>query len=125
MRTDLRTPDLTRLARWLIWPIVLAITAFTLCPIQFRPTTPAPADLERIFAFIVLGILLSIAYQKMRLLSFSLAVVGAALIEAAQKFSPGRHGHLHDFDVKVVGIVSGMLLGILLLKLCQPRHISG
>jgi hypothetical protein len=37
------------------WLLLIAVAVFTLSPIQFRPVTAAPADVERFVAFALLG----------------------------------------------------------------------
>src|SRR5215470_1781537 len=106
----------TRLSRCTVWLVALTIAIFTLCPIQFRPMTAAPADLERWLAFAVLGGLLAVAYPKHRVRFALLAIACAAILEMAQNLTSSRHGHLSDFDVKAIGIVAGMALGAWLLR---------
>jgi hypothetical protein len=115
---------LTQLAQWIVWPAVLAIVAVTLCPIKFRPMI-LPADLERSLAFALLGVLLSLAYPKHRALFLLLGISCAALLEAAQHLVQGRHGHLHDFAVKAVGMCTGSLAGALILYLWPSQSPDG
>jgi hypothetical protein len=115
---------LTQLARWILWPAVLAIVAITLCPIKFRPML-LPADLERSLAFALLGILLSVAYPKHRILFLLLGIGCAALLETAQHFAQGRHGRLHDFAIKAVGMAAGSLLGAFISHLWPSQPLDG
>jgi hypothetical protein len=114
---------LTQVARWIVWPAVLAIVAVTLCPIKFRPMV-LPADLERSLAFALLGGLLSVAYPKHRIICLLLGIGCAALLEAAQYLVQGRHGHLHDFVIKAVGMVAGSLLGAFILHLWPSQPLD-
>jgi hypothetical protein len=41
--------------RWVAWLLVIAVAVFTLSPIELRPVTAAPANLERFAAFAVIG----------------------------------------------------------------------
>ncbi|MEZ0171244.1 VanZ family protein [Microvirga sp. TS319] len=105
--------------RWVAWLLILAIAVFTLAPIEFRPVTGAPVNLERFAAFAVIGAALCLGYPKHRvpILVLLLGLVG--LLEVAQNHVPGRHGRLPDGLVKA----SGALLGIafaMLIERCKP-----
>ena len=103
---------------------MLAVVAVTLCPIKFRPMI-FPADLERSWAFGLLGVLLSVAYPKHRIICLLLGIGCAALLEAAQYLVASRHGHLHDFAVKAVGVAAGSLLGAFILQLWPSQPLDG
>ncbi len=64
--------------RRLAWLLVLAIAAFTLAPIEFRPMSGAPVSLERFAAFAVIGAALCLGCPKHRvpILILSLGFVG-------------------------------------------------
>jgi VanZ family protein len=94
-------------SRWLAWLLVLAITVFTLAPIELRPTTAAPVSLERFAAFAAIGAAFCFGYPKHRLYMLVLLVGIVGLLEAAQNLVPGRHGRLPDGLIKA----SGALLG--------------
>jgi len=103
--------------RWVAWLPVLAIAAFTLAPIEFRPMTGSPAGLERFAAFAVIGTAFCLGYPKHRvpILVLLLGLVG--FLEVAQNHVPGRHGRLPDGLVKA----SGALLGVAFAMLIE-RH---
>ncbi|NIX75685.1 VanZ family protein [Microvirga terricola] len=105
--------------RWVGWLLVLAVTAFSLLPIQFRPTTEAPANLERIAAFAAIGGAFCLGYpgQRVRIVLLTLAVVG--LLEGTQNLVSGRHGRLSDATMKAVGALLGAA-GVALIE----RRIS-
>jgi hypothetical protein len=93
--------------RWIAWLLVCAIAAFTLSPIELRPITGAPADLEQFAAFAIIGASFCLGYPKHRF-GIVLLVIGiTGLLETAQHLVPGRHGRLPDGIVKA----SGALLG--------------
>ena len=83
------------------------------CPIELRPVTAVPADLERFVAFVLVGAAFSIGYPKRRVLILLLVLAGVGLLEIAQHFVPGRHGHFHDAVVKASGVVLGALTAML------------
>ena len=85
---------------------------FTLSPIELRPQTPAPADLERVAAFAVVGAAFAIAYPKHRLAVLVLVLAVAVGLELAQHLTPGRHGRIHDVLVKAFGAALGTLVVI-------------
>jgi hypothetical protein len=86
---------------------VAGIAFVTLCPISLRPHL-AGANLERLAAYGVLGVLASRAAGR-RALGATVAVIVLAFgLEAAQRLAPGRHAHLADAVVKAFGGVSGV-----------------
>jgi hypothetical protein len=93
--------------RWVAWLLIGAVVVFTLAPIQFRPVTGAPANLERFAAFVTIGAAFCLGYPKHRLHILVLLIGIVGFIEVAQNYVPGRHGRLPDGLVKA----SGALLG--------------
>ncbi|MGZ3378614.1 MAG: hypothetical protein ACXU8S_18620 [Phenylobacterium sp.] len=84
-----------------------AIGFVTLCPIGLRPHL-ASANVERLCAFAVLGVLMSKAAGRRAIGATALVMALAFGLEAAQRFAPGRHAHLADAVVKAFGGVSGV-----------------
>ncbi len=89
------------------WALFAAIALFTLSPIELRPVTAAPVDVERFGAFLALGLLLGIGYPRHRALVVLGALVAAAGLEGLQLLVPGRHGHLADAGVKAAAALIG------------------
>jgi VanZ family protein len=89
------------------WILFAAIAVVTLTPIELRPVTTAPVDVERFAAFLGLGLLLGIGYPKHRVLVVTGALVAAAGLEGLQLLVPGRHGHLADAAVKAAAALIG------------------
>jgi hypothetical protein len=93
----------------------LMITALTLCPIQYRPTTGHVLS-ERFVAFGLLGALSVFAFpRRLRRNIIMLATIALAL-EAGQKLSSSRHGRVLDVAEKVAGGVSGIIAASLILR---------
>src|SRR4051794_29488285 len=97
------------IARWIALALALAIAAVTLGPISVRPMTGAAPDLERVFAFALLGGAIALGYSSHRdlIVSVLLAVAFAAFLEVSQNFVPNRHGLMHDFVVKSLAVIVG------------------
>jgi VanZ family protein len=93
------------------WLLLIAVAVFTLSPIQFRPVTAAPADVERFVAFALLGGVFCLAYPRQRRVILLLVLASAGVLEALQHVVPGRHGQVHDLLVKVVGAIAGAFGG--------------
>jgi VanZ family protein len=105
------------LLRTFAWLLVLAIIAFTLLPIEFRPSIGSSAKMERFLAFAVFVGVFCLAYPKYRIsiCMFAIAIIG--LLELAQKFVPGRHGRLlTDGIPKVSGALFGFLIAMILRR---------
>ena len=93
------------------WLLLAAILVVTLSPIGWRPVTGAPADLERLVAFGVLGIAFSLGYPKHRALILLLLVCVAGSSEALQSLVPTRDARMADAAVKALGGVMGVFAG--------------
>lgn len=99
---------LLRLAAWLALALILIVT---ISPIQFRPITGEPADVERFAAFFLVGFLFALAYPRHWLAVLILTVGCAGMFELLQRLAPGRHGELADFVFKAVGAIGGVCIG--------------
>jgi hypothetical protein len=98
---------ITMIFRCIAWLFVCAIAIVTLSPIELRPVTAAPADLERFAAFVAIGAAFCLGYPKHRL-TIVLVVIGiAGLLEVLQHVVPGRHGQVHDYVMKAIGVMVG------------------
>ncbi|MBF9233910.1 VanZ family protein [Microvirga alba] len=107
--------------RSVAWLLVLAVAAFSLLPIQFRPVTDAPADLERLAAFAMIGGAFYLGYPKQRLRIVLLVIGIAGLLEAAQNIVPGRHGRLPDGIVKASGAILGAAIAMVIDREIKRR----
>lgn len=103
---------LRRAARILSWLTLVAVAFVTLSPIAFRPETPFGADQERFAAFAAVGVLLTLGTPRHRLGWFLGLLAVAGLLEAAQTLVAGRHGRLHDAEVKAAGAVAGAVVAL-------------
>jgi apolipoprotein N-acyltransferase len=101
------------LSRWLAWLLVLAIAIVTLAPIELRPVTAAPANWERLAAFMALGALFCLGYPHRRWRIVGLVIGLAGLLEVLQHVSPSRHGRVPDGMVKAAGALLGIGLAVM------------
>lgn len=99
---------LFRLAAWLVLALILIVT---ISPIQFRPITGEPADLERFAAFFLVGFLFALAYPRHWIAVLMLTIGCAGMFELMQRLAPGRHGEFADFVFKAVGAMAGVCIG--------------
>jgi len=109
---------ISRVCRWLAWPLLVAIIFVTVSPIGLRPVTPAPADLERFVAYAALGGVFCLGYPKHRLLALVSLVALAGALEALQHLVPTRHGRISDAAVKALGAATGILVAQRLATFC-------
>jgi len=93
------------------WCCLAAIVVATLVPGELRPTTAAPANLERLVAFATTGALFWLGYPRHKVLVTIGLVLAAGVLELAQLLAPMRHARLEDFLVKSAGVVLGALGG--------------
>jgi hypothetical protein len=85
------------------------ITFATLSPIGLRPATGA-VGLERVAAFILLGLLIGLALPGRLGRALVLVVAIAISLEALQLVVPTRHGQIAEAAVKSAGGVVGVSL---------------
>ncbi|WP_114945878.1 VanZ family protein [Microvirga calopogonii] len=102
--------------RWVAWLLVLAITIFTVAPIEFRPVSGAPVSLERFGAFVVIGTMFCLGYPGHRLRIIVMLIGIITLLEVTQNYVPNRHGRLPDGMVKVSGALIGAAFASLLTR---------
>jgi hypothetical protein len=86
---------------------VAAIAFVTLCPIGLRPHVMS-ANLERLAAYLALGVLISRAAGRRALAAMVVVVVLAFGLEAAQLLAAGRHARLAEAVGKAMGGVTGV-----------------
>lgn len=98
-----------RIVRIGAWVILLAILAVTISPINFRPVTGEPADLERFGAFGRRSVCASLP-SPLDGRSFADGRLCSAF-ELMQRLAPGRHGEFIDFVFKAAGAVFGIAVG--------------
>lgn len=103
---------MTRAARVLFWLTLLGVAFVTLAPIEYRPATGLPAQVERFGAFLLVTGPLMIAYPRHRLAGVCALVIAAGVLEILQDIVPGRHGRLHDFEAKAAGVLAGAITGL-------------
>jgi len=100
-----------RFARALAWLLFVTVLFVTISPIQMRPVTGEPADIERLMAFAAVGFAFVLGYPRHWILVTCLVVGSAFAFEVAQFLSPSRHAHFHDAAIKAIGGVGGILAG--------------
>ncbi|MGC0053135.1 VanZ family protein [Brucella pituitosa] len=102
---------MTRFLRFAAWLVLAIILIVTISPIQFRPITGEPADVERFAAFFLVGFLFALAYPRHWIAVLLLTVGCAGMFELLQRLAPGRHGEFADFIFKAVGAIGGVFIG--------------
>jgi VanZ family protein len=95
------------------WAALLIIVASTLSPMQLRPRSLLPVNMERGFAFANVGIAFALASPKRPLFLLALLIACAGALEWMQTMSPGRHGQFMDFVVKSLGVDFGVTVATL------------
>jgi len=103
------------------WVIFIAIVVMTLGPVSVRPHTAASANLDRLIAYVVLGLCFALAYPRRVYLVSVVLVVAAGGLEFAQNLVPGRDGRLDDFLFKAAGVIIGLVVARF-LQLAFGKH---
>lgn len=104
----------TRIVKILAWLSAAVVVALSLSPPRYRIVTGAPRDLEHFAAFALVGLTLSLAYPARRLQLVAFGAAAIAAIELLQFLVPGRHAHLSDFLLNVLGLCVGMASALML-----------
>lgn len=95
---------LTRIAAWILVALLVAVT---LVPIGLRPVVTANPSIERIAAYALTGLLMTLGYPRHW---FWILLGGVALaggLEAGQTLTGTRHGRVDDFLVKAAAALVG------------------
>jgi VanZ family protein len=105
--------------RVLAWLLLAGLIFVTLSPINLRPISPLPTQLERAIALAVVGFAFALAYPR-HLWVVALLVLGSTvLLEFLQLVQPSRHGRVIDVMVKLVGGGFGLAAGTILTRLTR------
>ncbi|KQS85218.1 hypothetical protein SAMN02799625_02022 [Methylobacterium sp. UNC300MFChir4.1] len=114
LRSNAQWHGLIRVAAWIL---VALIAAITLVPIGLRPVVTANPSYERVAAYALAGLLMTVAYPRHWLWILAGSVVLAGGLEAGQTLTGTRHGRFDDFLIKaaagLVGALAGRPLAIL------------
>lgn len=111
------------LARVILSVAIAAGIAFvTLSPIELRPVTGLPVDLERFGALLAVTGAFCLTFPRHRLAILLLILAAVGLLEIGQHLVPGRHGTVHDAVVKGSGAVFGALLAAAADRLSAGWH---
>jgi VanZ family protein len=96
--------------QFLSWALLAAIAVMTLGPIGLRPQTHFSPDLERLAAYVMLGMSFALSYPQRRLRLLGAFLIATALVlEIGQSLVPSRDPHLSDFLFKAGGAVIGLV----------------
>lgn len=107
----------TNALRGLAWLLLAGLIFATLSPINLRPISPLPTQIERALALALVGFVFALAYPR-RIMLVAVIVLGSTLLlEVLQLASPSRHGRILDVAVKLAGGGAGLLAGWLLMRL--------
>ncbi|MER8830519.1 hypothetical protein NKH73_29720 [Mesorhizobium sp. M0938] len=98
------------------WVLLIAIMAATIVPIGMRPHSGLGPEPERVAAFLVVGLLFGLAYDRNWMLALSVVIVAGLGIEALQMLSPSRHPTLEDAVIKAIAGSVGVSAGCVITK---------
>ena len=100
--------------------IALAILAWL--PAEVIPRTAFGGHAEHLIAYLGTTILMGLTFQKSPRLAVQcgLLIVYAAILEAGQLYSPGRHASFQDLAFSATGVA----IGGLMLWMGRPRMLN-
>ena len=109
------------LLRILAWSLLVAVAFATLSPIGLRPNSGLSPGVERVAAFLAIGLAFALAYP--RHIWLVVAIVGGAAVgfELLQLTVPSRHGRWIDLGAKLAGGGIGIGVGWVLSRLRTRR----
>ncbi|WP_449642109.1 hypothetical protein [Pseudomonas sp.] len=110
-----------KLLRFITWVLVAAIVVATLGPVGIRPRTSMPVDVERILAYLGVGMAFTMAYPRRIWWAVAFVIFGAIGLEWLQNLRPDRHGRETDALVKIAGAAIGLGCGWLVAQFAGLR----
>jgi VanZ family protein len=108
--------------RILAWLLLAGLIFVTLSPINLRPISPLPTQLERAIALAIVGCAFALAYPRRLPIVIALVLGSTLLLELLQLLTPSRHGRVIDVAVKLLGGGFGIVVGILLQRHWRIRQ---
>lgn len=111
---------LTTALRVVAWLLLAGLIFVTLSPINLRPISPLPTQLERAIAVMLVGFVFALAYPRRFVLVTAIVLGATALLEVLQLVTPSRHGGWADVAVKLLGGSIGLVAGWIINRL--RRH---
>ena len=100
----------TALLRLVAWLLAAAVTFVTLGPEDVRPHPVLGQQGDHALAFLLVGILFSLAYPQRSWTVSAVAVALIGLLEIMQLWVPGRHARFADFVVDALSPCAGFAL---------------
>jgi hypothetical protein len=104
-----RLPLLFRVAAWVS---LAAVALATLSPLDARPSSGFVPDMERLVAFLTVGLLFGLGYPKHWIAVLGLLLAGIIGLEVLQLLLPDRHGQIADAAFKSAGCSLGFMAGV-------------
>jgi VanZ family protein len=109
------------LLRILAWLLLGGLIFVTLSPINLRPVSPLPTQLERAIALMLVGFVFALAYPRRFILVAAIVLGATVLLELLQLLAPSRHGRWLDVSVKLIGASAGLVAGWFASRTRGPR----
>ena len=105
-----------RSLRVIAWLLLAGLVFATLSPINLRPISPLPTQLERSIALAIVGCAFALAYPRNLPIVVAVVLGSTVLLELLQLLAPSRHGRVIDVAVKLFGASFGIAAGTLLRR---------
>jgi VanZ family protein len=101
---------------------IIALATLAWLPEEFMTRTILGGHAEHFIAYLGTAMIMGLTFRKSPRLAVQciLIIVYAAILEAGQLYSPGRHASLQDLAFSSAGVV----VGCLILWRARPRVVS-
>jgi len=107
----------------LAWILVVGIVVATVIPASDRPNMGVGHNYEHWLAFVLVGLVFTLAYSWRLKVLISSGIVFALLLELAQIPLPTRHARIEDFLVDALGTSLGVTLAYLARSACKSSAV--
>lgn len=99
---------------------VAALAVLSLLPAPYLTRTTLGGHVEHVIAYLGTAVVMGLAFQRGPRLEIqcALLILYAAVLEALQVYSPGRHSSIFDLAFSASGIIAG---GLALWALARVR----
>jgi VanZ family protein len=114
--------DVLKFAGWLL---LSGVVGLSIVPPDYRLVTGLPHNLEHFAIFLLVGLLFGLGYPYRYLVQGVVLFLFAATVELVQVWVPGRHARISDLVASVLGLLVGLGLASISVRLARRGDGQG